>query len=77
MADITFNTNTAQYQKFLDRLEALKTTLAPQIQMLKICHDRGEDGKVRWLLQNDLLLRRVVKMMQELADFLDLEIEDD
>ncbi len=75
MADITLDTTSAQYQQLLNGLATLRTEIGPRVKMLKMLRDRGEDDKIRRLLQRDPLLRRTIKMSQGLVDFLDLDAD--
>lgn len=75
MADVTIDTTSAQYQQLLAGLQTLRAELGPRLRMLKVLRDRGEDEKVRRLLQRDPLLRRTIKMAQGLVDFLDLDAD--
>ena len=75
MSDLTLDTTSAQYQQRLRELQTLRSELAPRIKLLRTLHDRGDDVRVRWLLQRDALLRRTIGMAQGLVDFLGLDAE--
>ncbi len=75
MSDLTLNTTSTQYQQRLSELQTLRSELAPRIKLLRTLHDRGDDVRVRWLLQRDALLRRTIGMAQGLVDFLGLDAE--
>ncbi len=73
MPDLTLDTTSTQYQQRLSELQTLKSELAPRIKLLRTLNDRGDDVRVRWLLQRDALLRNTIKMARGLADFLGLD----
>ncbi len=73
MSDLTLDTTSTQYQQRLSQLQTLSSELAPRIKLLRTLNDRGDDVKVRWLLQRDALLRNTIKMARGLADFLGLD----
>lgn len=72
MADITFNTDDAQYVQLLNGLGTLRTVLAPRIKLL-LKMDREKQIRV---LQRDPLLRRAILLARTLSAVVDLEIEE-
>lgn len=69
MAEIDIDVTSVQYQQSLNGLALLRTTLAPRVKILAAL----PPAKQRAWLQRDPLLRRTIKMAQELQDVLGLE----
>lgn len=75
MPDLTLDTTSTPYQKRLSELRTIRSELAPRIKLLRTLNDRGDDVRVRWLLQRDALLRNTIVMARGLVDFLGLDAE--
>lgn len=75
MSDLTLDTTSTRYQQRLSDLQTLRRELAPRIKLLRTLNDRGDDVRVRWLLQRDALLRNTISMARGLVDFLGLDAE--
>lgn len=72
MPDIVIDTSSNQYQQLLAGLGTLRTVLAPRIRILLLL---PRDKQLAWL-KRDALLRRAIRMAQNLSDIIDMELDE-